>query len=104
ARGRGRPVAGRGAKGSVMSVRYYRLLLGFAASLSLLAGGCGSDRRVDNKVDPVAGTVPAPQTVTRDPRDANEPDTEATLLTVLGLANRPSQRNIGPQTGEQVSP
>ena len=87
-----------------MSVRYYRLLLGFAASLSLLAGGCGSDRRVENKVDPVAGTTPTPQTATRDPRDANEPDTEATLWTVLGLARKPSERAIGPQTGDQVSP
>src|SRR4029077_1802758 len=38
------PMLGQGARDCVMSVRYYRLLPAFAASVSLLIAGCGSDR------------------------------------------------------------
>ena len=81
-----------------MSARYYGLLLGVAASVSLIAGGC-SDPRADRAVDPVTGAMPrAP--VAR----ANADNTDATIWTVLGLATRESQREIGPQTGNAVSP
>lgn len=81
-----------------MSACYYGLLLGVAASLSLLTAGCGANRPA---ADPVTGATPAPPVVQRTP---GEPDTEATLWTVLGLAKRESERNIGPQTGATVSP
>ena len=85
-----------------MSDRYYGLLLAVAASLSLLTAGCGSDR-ARQAADPVTGRLPAlpapQQTAIADPQD-----TEATLWTVLGLAKRESRRNVGPQTGNAVSP
>ena len=91
-----------------MSLRYYRLGLALAASLSLAAAGCGSNRPAERPGGPVS--APPPPAAVAPPQSAvaaaetNEPDTEATLWTVLGLAKRPSQRAIGPQTGEQVSP
>ena len=83
-----------------MSARHYRLLLGVSASLSLLTAGCGSDSAANQKTDTVTGAAlqqPAARTATAD-------DTDETLWTVLGLAKRDSERNIGPQTGSGVSP
>jgi hypothetical protein len=86
-----------------MSARYYGLLLGVAASLSLLTAGCGGADRTRQAMDPVTGRMPsvptAQQAAKRDPDN-----TDATLWTVLGLARRQSEREIGPQTGEAVSP
>jgi hypothetical protein len=84
-----------------MSARYYGLLLGVAASLSLLTAGCGSNRPANIAADPVTGATPSPPVVESTP---GEPDTEATLWTVLGLAERESDRNSGLQTGATVSP
>ena len=88
-----------------MSVPYYRLLRAAAASLSLLAigltAGCGSEPAVEAR-DPVTGRLPAPvatQATIDDPQHTDE-----TIFTVLGLAKRESERNIGPQTGNTVSP
>jgi hypothetical protein len=87
-----------------MSARYYGLLLGVAASVALITlgivAGC-SDRPAEIAADPVTGAMPPPPVTARK---ADEPDTEATIWTVLGLAKRQSERNIGPQTGETVSP
>ncbi|MBV9018254.1 MAG: DUF3576 domain-containing protein [Alphaproteobacteria bacterium] len=85
-----------------MSARYYRLLPAFAASLSLLLAGCGSDP----PDRPTAATAPtaqpgAAQVAASQPEDI---DTESTIWTVLGMAKRPSQRSVGPQTGDKVSP
>jgi hypothetical protein len=88
---------GRGAKGFAMYVRYYVLLLGFVASLSLPLAGCGSNEAA--RVDPATGAAP-PQAVQQGPVN----DTDQTIFTVLGLAKRESARNIGPQTGSTVSP
>ena len=80
-----------------MSAGYYRLLLGVAASLSLMVAGCGADR----PADAVAAATPGPTVAT----NATDPlDTDATLWTVLGLAKRDSERAVGPQTGNTVSP
>ena len=87
-----------GAKGPLMSVRYYGLLLGVAASLSLIAAGC-SDRKADLAADPVTGAMPRAPVTTAD-----TDNTDATIWTVLGLAKRESQRETGPQTGNAVSP
>jgi Domain of unknown function (DUF3576) len=83
-----------------MSARHYRLLLGVAASLSLLSAGCSSNRP-EIAADPVTGKMPTAP-VARSKSD--EPDTQATLWTVLGFAKRPSEQNFGPQTGNTVSP
>lgn len=79
-----------------MSVRHYRFSLALAASISLLTAGCGSGRPA---ADPVTGAVAAQPVANPD-----DDDTDMTIFTVLGLAKRESQRNIGPQTGNQVSP
>jgi len=81
-----------------MSAHYYRLLLGVAASVSLTTAGCGSDRAAKG-ADPATGQLPAQAAASRLPDD-----TEATLWTWLGFAKRESERNIGPQTGNMVSP
>lgn len=83
-----------------MFVRHYRPLLGFAASISLLLlAGCGSDPLA--RTDPVTGAAP-PQPAARTA--AVQDDTDQTIFTVLGLAKRASERNVGPQTGGGVSP
>jgi hypothetical protein len=87
-----------GAKGPLMSARYYGLLLGLAASVSLLAAGC-SDRKADLAADPATGAIPQAPV-----RTANTDETDTTIWTVLGLAKRESERAIGPQTGNAVSP
>ena len=89
----------RGAKGCDMSAGYYRPLFGLAASLSLILAGCGSGPPVETAADPVTGALP-----TRPAARANDDNTDATLWTLLGLAKRSSEREIGPQTGAKVSP
>jgi hypothetical protein len=90
----------RRAKGYAMSARYYRLLLGVAASLPLIVAGCFG-RPAEIAADPVTGAMPRPPVA----KSATaEPDTDATIWTALGLAKRESERNIGPQTGATVSP
>lgn len=84
-----------------MLARYYRLLLGVAASVSLTLAGCGTDRPAETAADPVTGAMPKPP-VAKNKTDGM--DTEATLWTMLGLAKRESERNVGPQTGFAVSP
>ena len=81
-----------------MFARHYRLSLALVAALSLPATGCGPDSRTSKAVDPITGAAP--------PRiaQASDDDTEETIFTVLGMAKRESQRNIGPPTGNQVSP
>ena len=84
-----------------MPARHYALLLATLATVSLLLAGCGSNR--DKQLaDPITGVMPPPppKPVTVE----GEPDTEATLWTVLGLAKRESERSTGPQTGNEVSP
>jgi hypothetical protein len=93
--------AGRGSalKGLVMSYRYYGLLAAFAASVSLLLSGCGSDRAASGPADTVTG-----QPSQTAARKADVDNSDATLWTVLGLAKRRSQMETGPQTGNTVSP
>jgi hypothetical protein len=66
----------------------------------LLVAGCGSDR--PTAPPPAAAAPPgAAQVAASQPEEI---DTESTIWTVFGLAKRPSQKAIGPQTGDQVSP
>ena len=88
-----------------MSAPYYGLLRVATASLSLLAAsliaGCGSDPGIEAR-DPVTGRLPT-QAARQAPID-DPTHTEENIWTVLGLAKRDSERNIGPQTGRTVSP
>ena len=84
-----------GAKGCNMSGRYYRLLSGAAASLSLIVAGCGSDRPAATAANAAPGATPA----VLDPMG-----TDATLWTILGLATKESEKSVGPQVGDDVSP
>jgi hypothetical protein len=93
-----------------MSVPYYGLLRAAAASLSLLAAGlavglitgCGSEPPREAR-DPVTGRLPAPPAATQTAIDDPQ-RTDETLLTLLGLATRESERMAGAQTGRSVSP
>jgi hypothetical protein len=87
-----------------MSARYYRLLPALAASLSLPLAGCGLGAADPPPAAPPPAAAAPPvagQAASVQPGDI---DTESTIWTVLGMAKRPSQRAIGPQTGDQVSP
>jgi hypothetical protein len=97
------PGLGCGAKGFAMVLRYYRLLPAVAASVSLLVAGCGG--RSDKELaDPVTGAMPNPVLAQKAAQQGPTDDTDQTIWTVLGLAKRETERNIGPQTGNQVSP
>jgi len=87
-----------------MSARYKRVLFGVATSFSLIVAGCGSDW--PNTVRPAPTATPAPAATAIKPavQSAEGIDTEATLWTVLGLAKRESEQDIGPRTGNAVSP
>jgi hypothetical protein len=86
-----------------MSAGYYRLLFGVAASVSLILAGCGSDPSGKIAADPATGATPGVP-VANNPVAGDQLDTEATIWTVLGLAKRESELNVGPQTGNTVSP
>jgi hypothetical protein len=79
-----------------MPVVYYRLPIGFAASLSLAVAACDA-----NQPGLQPDATGAQQASTAEPKEI---DTEATIWTVLGLAKKDSQRWAGPQTGTTVSP
>ena len=82
-----------------MYVRYYGPLLLVLARLTLPLAGCGSDRPATAAMDPATGSAP-PRRVAAVDRDP----TDQTIWTVLGLARRPTQNEVGPQTGASVSP
>jgi len=84
-----------------MSAGYYRLLFGVAASLSLMVAGCRSDGPATIAADPATGATPGLPVANNT---GDQMDTEATVWTVLGLAKRESEQQIGPQTGNTVSP
>jgi hypothetical protein len=79
-----------------MSVAHYRLSVAFAASISLAVAACDA-----NQASQPPDTTTAQRASTSEP---SEIDTEATIWTVLGLAKKDSQRQIGPSTGSTVSP
>jgi hypothetical protein len=83
-----------------MSAPYYRLLVAFAASLSLLLGGCTATRTV--QPDAAAAELPRPEQQEASAA-APEVDTESTIWTLLGIAKKP-QQTPGPVTGPGVSP
>jgi len=100
-----------------MSVRHYGSLLAVAASLSLPLAGCGLELKKEypsTAAASAAAPVPAAPAAQPTPTASSSTTTKVasldpygtdqTIWTVLGLAKRDSQRNIGPQTGNTVSP
>jgi hypothetical protein len=88
-----------------MSVRYYGLLLGLAASLSFGLAGCGGDHATSGQGGPPDTLAPADQHVAAVKAEDDDPlGTDQTLWTWLGLAKRESEKHKGPQTGSLVSP
>jgi hypothetical protein len=112
-----------------MSVRYYRLLLALAASLSLPLAGCGLELKKEYPstagipaaapAAPAPAALPGPVTApaaapaaqpaqpgstTTKIASLDPYGTDQTIWTVLGLAKRDAERNQGPQTGSTVSP
>ena len=79
-----------------MFVALYRLSVVFATSLSLALAACTATQSSDPP-----NVASAQQASTSEP---SELDTEATIWTVLGLAKKESDKQIGPQTGSTVSP
>src|SRR5262245_24216123 len=94
-------------RGLLMSAGYYRLSRGLLASLSLaLAGGlagCGGSERAKGPAYPGTGNMPA-RPDAQKVAQLDPEGTDQTIWTVLGMAKRDSERNIGPQTGDTVSP
>jgi Domain of unknown function (DUF3576) len=79
-----------------MPVAHYRLLVAFAASLSLAVAACAT---TPSSEQAQPGAPSAQQAST-----TGEMDTEATIWTLLGLSKKESERRVGPQTGSTVSP
>jgi hypothetical protein len=73
---------------------HYRPSVALAASLSLTLAACTAS-------EPVQQPVQSQQAAASEPEDI---DTEANILTLLGLAKKESVKEPGPQTGRTVSP
>jgi hypothetical protein len=73
---------------------HYRPCAALAASLSLTVAACTAS-------PPVQQPGQAQQAAATEPEDI---DTEANILTMLGLAKKESVKEPGPQTGRSVSP
>jgi len=87
-----------------MFVVHYRLSVALAASLSLALAACAASRPVEQ---PGQQSVEQPDATNAQRAASSEPeeiDTEANILTVLGLAKKESVKDPGPQTGRAVSP
>jgi len=82
-----------------MPAPYYRLLVAFAASFSLLLGGCTVTKTTQS--DATVANLPKPEQ--QEASAAPEMDTESTIWTLLHIAKKPDQ-DPGPATGPGVSP
>ena len=88
-----------------MSATHYRASFALAASLSLALAACVASPPAEQAGQPAGGTQPSAAATQR--ASSSEPediDTEATIWTVLGLAEKESVKDPGPQTGRTVSP
>jgi Domain of unknown function (DUF3576) len=83
-----------------MSVLHYRPPVIFAASFCLALAACAGSPPADQAAAQ-SGAAGAQQAKSSEPEDI---DTEANILTVLGLAKKESVKEPGPQTGRTVSP
>lgn len=84
-----------------MPAPYYRLLAAFAASLSLLAGGCSATKTT--QADATVAQLPQPEQQQASARPDGEMDTEGNIWTFLHIAKK-QPAAIGPETGPGVSP
>jgi hypothetical protein len=84
-----------------MPAPYYRLLVAFAASLSLLVGACTATKIT--QTDASVAELPKPVQQEAAALPEGTMDTESTVWTLLGIAKKP-QKDLGPETGPGVSP
>ncbi len=84
-----------------MPAPYYRLLIAFATSLSLLAGGCSATKTTQS--DATVAQLPQPEQQQASAAPAGEENTEGNIWTFLHIAKQ-QQPDSGPQTGPGVSP
>jgi len=84
-----------------MPASYYRLLVAFAASLSLLLGACTATKT--SQPDAVVAQLPKPEEQQASADSEGEMDTQTTIWNLIGIAKKPTQ-SPGPQTGPGVSP
>jgi len=84
-----------------MPALYYRPLVAFAASLSLLLGACSATRTAQPDATVAELPQPVEQEASVGPEGAM--DTQSTIWTLLGIAKKP-QKDPGPETGPGVSP
>jgi uncharacterized protein DUF3576 len=87
-----------------MSIVYYRLSVAFAASLSLVVAACAASRPAEQPAQQSGGAPGATNAQKAASSEPEEIDTEANILTILGLAKKESVKDPGPQTGRAVSP
>jgi Domain of unknown function (DUF3576) len=87
----------------LMTVIHYRWAAAFAATFSLVVAACATGPSGQQSSLSVGqpGSPDAQRTASSEP---DEIDTEANILTVFGLAKKPSVKDPGPQTGSTVSP
>jgi Domain of unknown function (DUF3576) len=79
---------------------YYRPSAALAASLSLALAACAASPPAEQ----AHGQPSATETQKASSSEPEDMDTEANILTVLGLAKKESVKDPGPQTGRTVSP
>jgi hypothetical protein len=84
-----------------MPASYYRPLVVFAASLSLLAGGCTATKTTQS--DATVAQLPQPDQQQASAAPAGEENTEGNIWTFLHIAKQPHAASAGPQTGPGVS-
>src|SRR5260370_22353682 len=84
-----------------MSVPYSRPSAALAASLSLALAACAASPPAEQRAGAQPGAAETQKASSSEPEGI---DTEATILTVLGLAKKESVKDPGPQTGRTVSP
>jgi ribosomal protein L12E/L44/L45/RPP1/RPP2 len=84
-----------------MSPTHYRASFTVAASLSLALAACVASPPAEQRSADQPGAAATQKAASSEPEDI---DTEANILTVLGLAKKESVKDPGPQTGRTVSP
>jgi ribosomal protein L12E/L44/L45/RPP1/RPP2 len=84
-----------------MSPTHYRASFTVAASLSLALAACVASPPAEQRSAEQPGAAATQKAASSEPEDI---DTEANILTVLGLAKKESVKDPGPQTGRTVSP
>jgi hypothetical protein len=86
-----------------MTVLHYRSAVAFAATFSLVVAACATSPTIQ-QASSSAAQPGAPDAQGAASSEPGEIDTEANILTVLGLAKKSSVKDPGPQTGSTVSP